>query len=179
VKLKAIVFMLGGLVLGGILGFLVLMNGSPTQTTTRQPLPPTVGSPAEAFELSMMGGEMQKLEDLRGKAVLINFWATWCPPCKEEMPLLDRYAKMYNGELMILGINYEEGERIIEPFVSQAEITFPILLDQNGKVADLYFVKNFPTTFFIDPDGTIRAQHVGLLTEDLLVRYLKTIGIEP
>ncbi len=141
--------------------------------------PPTVDFPAPEFDLPLLGGGAQKLSALRGKPVLINFWATWCPPCKEETPLLQRYSQKYAGKLVLLGIDSGEEAGPVQSFVTGMGITYPILLDQYDRAVDVYYARNLPSTFFVDDQGVLRGQHLGLLTEDLLVRYLKTIGIEP
>ncbi|RPJ42604.1 MAG: TlpA family protein disulfide reductase, partial [Chloroflexi bacterium] len=109
----------------------------------------------------------------------INFWATWCPPCKEEMPLLERYGKKYAGKLVILGITSNEQPEVVEPFVKGMGLTFPILVDHEGAIADRFYVNNYPYTFFVDGEGILRGQHIGIIKEDQLVRYLKMIGLEP
>lgn len=163
-----------GLIASFILGIAVRWNRTGSLDGRR--LPPVVGSPAPAFELPLLSGGRQKLGDLKGKAVLINFWATWCPPCKEEMPLLQAYQQKYAGRLVVLGIDSQEEQAVAQAFIQERNFTFPILLDQDGRVTDSYYAKNFPTSFFVDDQGVLRAQHVGQLTEDLLVQYLKTIG---
>jgi cytochrome c biogenesis protein CcmG, thiol:disulfide interchange protein DsbE len=180
-KLRSAAFLSVGLLVGALLGVLVLFinqKRAESQASSRR-LPPTIGAPVQDFDLPRLGGTSQKLSGLQGKPVLINFWATWCPPCKEEMPLLERYAAQYRDQLVVLGIDYEEAPDIVQPYVNKIGVTFPILLDQDGQVSEMYYARNFPTTFFVDANGILRAQHLGLLTEDLLVRYLKTIGIQP
>jgi cytochrome c biogenesis protein CcmG, thiol:disulfide interchange protein DsbE len=179
VNLKGVFFLLVGLAVGVGLGALVLFGGQNDYRPTDRQLPPTVGSPASDFELKLLGGELQSLEGYRGTPVVLNFWATWCPPCKEEMPLLNRYAGQYEDRLVIVGVNYNEEEEVVQRFVTDEQIQFPILMDLNGLVANLYYVRNYPTTYFIDKEGIVRGQHIGLLHEDLLDRYLQTIGIEP
>ncbi len=141
--------------------------------------PPTVDLPAPEFDLPLLGGGSQKLSALRGKPVVINFWATWCPPCKEETPLLQRYSQKYAGKLVLLGIDRGEDADTVYPFVKEMGLTYPILLDETERAVADYYARDIPVTFFIDEQGILRGQHLGLLTEDLLVRYLKTIGIEP
>jgi thiol-disulfide isomerase/thioredoxin len=184
VRLKVGAFLLGGLLLGVGVGYFVFWNKPPAAGSSSRRLPPTVGSPAPDFGLPVLGGGYQKLSDLwnvsaeKRTPAILNFWATWCTPCKVEMPLLERYSRKYSGKLAVLGINYGEKPEVVQPFVTGMGITFSILLDQSQMIADIYFVKNFPTTFFIDENGTIRAQHLGVLSEDILTRYLSTIGIK-
>jgi thiol-disulfide isomerase/thioredoxin len=174
-------FIIGGLVLVflAVAGLLFARQDFDKNATRNRRLPPTVGSVVPDFELADTDGGLQTLSSYRGKRVLINFWATWCPPCKEEMPLLQQYGQKYAGTLVILGINSGEEPEIASPVIAEMGITFPILLDQAGEITDLYFVKDFPYTFFVDEAGILRGQHIGLLSEEQLVRYLKTIGIEP
>ena len=179
-RFKGPLFLLAGLLLGVALGALVLLSGPGQPGSRERRLPPTVGAAAPDFSLPLLGGEgEQKLSDLKGKPVVINFWATWCPPCKEEMPLLQRYASQYGDQMVLLGVDYAEEAPVVQKFVDEMGITFPILLDADGSVSTLYYVRNYPTTYFVDAEGVVRAQHLGLLTEDLLKKYLKTIGLEP
>ncbi len=177
-KNKGILILFGGLLVGVLLGAIVFLSGPGQAPGIPRNLPPTIGSPVADFELPGLNGDVQRLSNLKNKPVVVNFWATWCPPCKEEMPLLNQMAQEYSGNLVVLGINYAENEAVVREFISTGNITFPILLDETGQVANLYFVRNYPTTFFIDADGMLRAQHIGLLSEDLLARYLALIGIE-
>lgn len=179
-KWKGIIFLLAGLSIGVLLGLLVYTNGAQATgaSAANRVLPPVVGSAAPAFQLPLLSGGSRGLSDLKGKPVLINFWATWCLPCKDEMPLLNRYAQKYQTQLTVIGIDSSEDAALVKPYIDTMGIQFPILLDSNGAVTDRYFVRNFPITFFVDADGILRAQHLGELTEDLLVRYLETIGIK-
>ena len=178
-KLKTGVFLLGGLILGALVGMLILRQDPGESASKDRLLPPTVGTEVPDFELSTLGGSSLALNSIRGKPLVINFWTTWCGPCKEEMPLLEAYAQKYTGKLVVMGINSAENEETVQPYIDDMEISFPILLDKAGIVSDRYFVKNFPYTFFVDENGILRGQHIGLLSEERLMMYLKTIGIEP
>lgn len=178
-KFKGIAFLLAGLLIGGILGALVLLGGPPGNASGSRRLPPTVGSPVKDFQLDALDGDAVQLSDLQGKPVVINFWATWCAPCEEEMPLLNQYAEKYADRMVVLGVNFGETKEQIERFLVETPVTFPILLDSTNTVTDSYYVRSFPMTFFVDAEGVLRAQHLGMLTETSLARYLKTIGIEP
>lgn len=176
---KPVAFLLAGLLAGVIIGIgIVVYNQSRSTTGAAQRRPPTVGSAANDFTLLDLDSNSVRLSDYKGQAVLINFWATWCAPCEEEMPLLEQFSKKYQDRLVVLGVNYLEQEHEVRQFSQKLGVSFPLLLDSSGVVADSYYVHNFPMTFFIDPEGITRAQHMGLLTEDQLVRYLKTIGLE-
>lgn len=133
------------------------------------------GSLANDFELENLEGEWVRLSDLRGKVVVINFWATWCVPCVEEMPMFEAYSGQYTSFVMI-GIDQEEGGDKVRPFIANMGITYPILLDQNAKVSQAYKVFMLPTTFFIDEEGMIRFRHYGIMSQDQFTYYLRTLG---
>lgn len=166
-----------GLLFGLLIGRIVFSSALAGFGSQR--LPPTVGNPSPDFTLYQIDDSSVQLSKLRGTPVIINFWATWCPPCVDEMPLLEQTANAHAGQLIVLGVNAGEPPEQVLPFLLQTGVTFPVVLDQNEEVTDLYFVRNFPMTFFVDAEGIIRAQHTGAVHEGLLSRYLKTIGIEP
>jgi cytochrome c biogenesis protein CcmG, thiol:disulfide interchange protein DsbE len=128
---------------------------------------PQVGSPAPPFELELAGEERQlSLASLRGKPVWVNFWATWCPPCRAEMPEMERlYRQHRDAGLEIVAVNVRESPARILDFTRELSLTFPTVRDPEGKVTDLYYVSGLPTHFFISRDGTIRAIHVGGLDQ--------------
>jgi len=179
--LKGLLLLFAGLLLGVFLGAIVLFSG-PTagmRASNENYFPPDPGSEVKNFQLENISGSTVSLNDLKGKPVVINFWATWCGPCTIEMPLLEKYAREYPEEVVILGVNSAEEKDVVEKFINDQEITFPILLDRDGSVSDLYLVRNFPVTFFIDKEGVLRAQHTGLLSETLIDQYLQQIGVQP
>ncbi|MGE7932062.1 peroxiredoxin family protein [Viridibacillus arvi] len=117
---------------------------------------------APDFQLKNLAGEQVKLSDYRGQKVLLNFWASWCPPCKEEIPYMQKYFEEYGekSDMVILAVNMtrvEKGSKEkIGQFVEKYKITFPVLLDdEDGKVMKLYDVRLFPTTYIINSEGVI------------------------
>ncbi|MFE6169451.1 peroxiredoxin family protein [Viridibacillus arvi] len=117
---------------------------------------------APDFQLKNLAGEQVKLSDYRGQKVLLNFWASWCPPCKEEMPYMQKYYEEYGekSDMVILAVNMtrvEKGSKEkIGQFVEKYKITFPVLLDdEDGKVMKFYDVRLFPTTYIINSEGVI------------------------
>lgn len=138
---------------------------------------PEVNSPAPDFQLQSLNGEALRLSDFRGRPVMINFWATWCGPCQLEMPLIQKYYEMHSPDLVVLAVNNDEPRASVQEFVDKMKLTFPILLDPGARVEDQYRVRAFPTSLFINREGLIRYQHIGILNEQQLVQYLKQIGV--
>jgi peroxiredoxin len=135
-----------------------------------------LGDLAPDFALQGGDGAARRLSAYRGQPVMLNFWATWCAPCRQEMPeLVAAYQEHLDQELVILGINAQESGEQARKFVDQYQMTFPVVLDSRGEVQQLYQVRGLPTTVFIDRDGRIAARHAGLLTRELLDQYLAKI----
>ncbi len=151
-----------------------------TQVPLPSPTPgiligPFVGQQAPVFSLKNRAGNLVNLEDNRGKVVLLNFWASWCIPCKEEMPLLQTaYEKYRDKGLVVLGINMTDldDRQAIGKFIQETGVTFPILLDESGSVSSDYRVISIPTSFFIDPTGIIRHFQMGAMSAEQLQQYL-------
>lgn len=119
------------------------------------------GYMAPDFEVELLGGGKAKLSDCRGKAVLINFWATWCGPCVGEMPDIQRLSERFEGELAVIAVNCGERKDKVEAFVAQNGYTFAIGLDGAGAVQKKYPTNGIPYTIILDPAGTITAIHLG------------------
>lgn len=129
---------------------------------------PEEGKKAPDFTLRGLDGSMHQLSDYHGKAVLLNFWGTFCPPCVDETPLLQEYYEKYKDDgFVILGVNLNESQVSVSGFVRQFNVTYPILLDKE-QVRKQYGVNRFPTTFFISPDGTIMEKWIGEIKEPQL-----------
>lgn len=134
-------------------------------------------SEVEGLQLLDLEGDPIGLSSFKGRAVLVNFWATWCPPCLEEMPLIEAYAEKYKEELVVLAINAGEDAAVVRNFVANYDFNFNILLDPTNSAAKNYHVYGYPTTMFFDIEGNIQATHIGELNEDLLIYYLSRIDI--
>ena len=149
----------------------------PISTDARQ-IAPVEGSFAPDFTLLNTGGESIQLSQFKGQAVLINFWATWCGPCRIEMPVFqDRFERYQADGLRILAVDFDEDEEDVVFFREELGLTFDLLLDPGGEIQSLNRVLGYPTSYFVDPEGVIRVQHVGIMTEDQLDNYLAQIGI--
>ncbi|OGO30466.1 MAG: hypothetical protein A2Z16_02620 [Chloroflexi bacterium RBG_16_54_18] len=136
-----------------------------------------IGSPAPDFVLDDLSGNPVKLSDLKGRLVVLNFWATWCIPCRTEMPEFQNIYRQKEPDLVVLGINLEQSPGEIQDFITQLDITYPILLDEEGQVSRLYKVVQLPNTFFIDHDGIIRMRHIGFLSGEQFNEYLDKVGV--
>jgi peroxiredoxin len=120
------------------------------------------GQKAPEFSLPSLKGARTSLASLRGKVVLLDFWAQWCEPCKQELPQLQKLAKDYAAKgVVIVGVNIDKTRENAERLVSQLGLSFPILLDPTGSVAGVYDLPKMPTSFVIDKNGTIRYVHEG------------------
>jgi len=124
---------------------------------------PKTGFLAPDFTLTSTDGETVKLSALRGRPVILNFWATWCPPCRAEMPAIEEAWQRYKADgLLILGVNQGESKGVVESYARQeVGTTFPLLLDQTTEVGAIYGVRALPTTVFIDAEGRIQELKVG------------------
>ncbi len=135
--------------------------------------PPGVGDPAPDFSYTLPDGSVHKLSDYRGKKILINFWATWCPPCKAEMPDIQEAANRFKDEdFMVLALSQDMQPQLIEPFAREKQLTIPLIPDPQGEIASKYGARGLPTSFFVHPDGTISSGVVGMLDIDSIEQHL-------
>lgn len=166
---------LGFLILAGLglMGRLPNLFGGEATTVVA----PAMDQPAPDFTLTNLDGESLDTSELRGKTVLINFWATWCGPCRQEMPMFEAASVEYAPELVILAVNIGEEPWRVKQFMYDLGLDFEVLMDENNQVQDLYRVRAYPTTYLIDTEGVVRAQHVGLLSEAQLEKYLERVDL--
>ncbi|MCB2203626.1 TlpA family protein disulfide reductase [bacterium] len=138
---------------------------------TSMTLSAQVGKQAPEFSLKDKDGKVYSLESLKGKVVVLNFWATWCPPCKAEIPDLKRvYDKYGEKGVEILGVSLDnKGWSVLKPFVEKWDINYPIVLGGIDIARDYGNVRSIPTTFIINREGKVIDRHVGSIKEDVLV----------
>ena len=123
---------------------------------------PPVGKPAPDFAAKSDSGRNVRLSELRGQVVLINFWASWCSPCRQELPLLSKIYTQYRGAgFALLAVNVDDNRKDAESMLKRLDLKFPTLFDGNKKVAKLYGVDTMPATLVIDRDGRVRYVHRG------------------
>lgn len=143
-----------------------------------RPAPAAVVRPAPDFRLAAPDGSVMQLSDLAGKVVLLNFWATWCQPCRAEMPDLQALHRDYGQrhDFTVVGVNFQEDAATVESFARSFRIAFPLLLDRDGQVAgDRYHVRTLPTSFIIDRDGNIRDVWTGQLAKAAVLARLQRV----
>lgn len=153
---------------------------APSPTTTTTTAAPAPGELAPDFTLKTINGEQVRLSDLRGKKVFLNFWASWCAPCKNEMPALQALSRQYEDKIAIYGVNMLSDDNIesAERFMLENSLTFPSLLDEKGEVKKAYRVVGLPVSVTIDEQGRIVDLHKGELKpadmQSLFTRLLES-----
>ncbi|KKB35608.1 thiol-disulfide oxidoreductase ResA [Bacillus thermotolerans] len=130
------------------------------------------GDQAPDFVLTDLSGEMHQLSDYEGKGVFLNFWGTWCEPCKEEMPHMEKLSKEYEGQVEVLAVNVGDSELQTKKFAEQYGLTFPIAIDSSKEVQKAYGVNPLPATFMISPEGKVEKVVIGGLVKEDQVRAL-------
>jgi len=136
-----------------------------------------VGKQVPALELDKADGGKLSLASLKGKGIILNFWATWCGPCKKEMPTLESASVKYRDKgIVFIGVNYEQEKEIVAGFQKTYGVTFTNLLDLEGKLAESLGVIGIPMTFFIGKDGKILGVHSGMITAEEIDKWVATIN---
>lgn len=139
-----------------------------SEPTAAQPAP-LVGHPAPEFALTAIDGSQIALSDLRGQVVLINFWATWCPPCRAEMPAIQQaYERFRDQGFTVLAVNQQEDSATVVQYMHDQRLTFPALLDSDTRVSVAYQARALPSSFFVDRRGIIRAVYRGPMSRGMI-----------
>lgn len=137
------------------------------------------GEKAPDFELTTLSGKRAKLSDFRGSTVILNFWATWCPPCKAEMPSMESFYKKHKGKnITIVSVNLtniDNGIDEIQAFAKEYSLTFNILLDKKGNVGNAYQAFTIPTSYIIDKNGVISNKIIGPMDEEMMGKLTKDL----
>lgn len=162
---------------------LVLLGGSTWLWMNREPVDalalrtepaPAVGHPAPDFTLTTLDGQPFALGE-QDLPIVLNFWATWCGPCRRELPELQRAAEQYDGSVAIVGVDQGEEAGVVQQYVDELGLTFAIPMDEEFEVGELYNVRGLPTTFFIDRNGIIRDVWAGEMNSITLAEKIRTI----
>lgn len=135
---------------------------------------PLQGQIAPDFAYTFADGATQRLSDLRGRKVIVNFWATWCGPCEEEMPDLQRLANE-RSDVVVLGVNKLELVDAIIPFVQERGLTFTMIANPDGDISERYGAKNIPISYFIHSDGTIGFRHLGIMSYEMMLEQIEQL----
>lgn len=168
----------GVIIVALVAGILFFRNGMPASQPAAEPptsaLPPkpVAGHPAPDFMLQTLEGETVSLSDFAGQPVIVNFWASWCGPCRLEMPhLQETHVQRAGDDVVVLGVNLTKREPNLDEvpaFIDEFGVTFPVVLDEAGDVATLYEVRGQPASVFIAPDGIINTVFYGPVTQDFI-----------
>ena len=144
-------------------------------SASAQPGAPS-GEQANNFTLSDLNGKKVSLSDFRGKSVYLNFWASWCPPCRGEMPDIEKVYQQYKDkDFVVLAVNLGEDKNTVQKFISQNNYSFRVLLDSNQKVADDYSINAIPVSYFIDKNGNVMEKRIGALSPEEIQSYVKAL----
>ena len=160
------------ILIAGLAWIFVSVDWAGTSTAGEIPAP-RQGFLAPNLTLNTPDGETFALSELRGQAVLVNLWATWCPPCRAEMPTIQKiYEEYKNQGFVVLGINmtYQDDPFAVVPFVQEYELSFPILIEETGEVAQKYELRSLPSSFFINRSGIIQEVVIGGPMSEALLR---------
>jgi cytochrome c biogenesis protein CcmG, thiol:disulfide interchange protein DsbE len=175
-------FVLGvGLILVGLAALLILLG--PKKTEVSQPIsrsvePMEVNYPAPELSLQNVNGETESLVGYRDKVVLVNNWATWCPPCKAEIPTLEAYYKVHSMDgFVIIGIEAGEPQSTVQEFV-QGKITYPIWIDPESAAMNAFHNASLPSSYVIDRNGTVRLAWVGEISREMLEKFVTPLLTE-
>jgi peroxiredoxin len=163
-QINTIVFAVGGLLV--VIAAVFLLSGKPYSQTMG---PAQIGKPLGNFSLTDINGKKVSLSDYAGQVVLINAWATWCPPCRAEMPYLNAYYQAHQAEgFVILAVNAGDSASVAAAFANQKGLAFPVLLDPNTRLLTSLGVHSFPTSILVSSDGVVKTIHVGMFTPETL-----------
>jgi thiol-disulfide isomerase/thioredoxin len=138
---------------------------------------PAKGGPAPDFVLRGLDGHTVQLSDLHGRVVLVNFWATWCRPCRKELPDIQQLAREYPDELVVLTVNVEDNADVARAFMEDRGLALTVLLDEDGAVYHQYRLTGMPNSFFVDRDGALAAFQWGYMTQTMMRDRLADAGL--
>jgi thiol-disulfide isomerase/thioredoxin len=161
-----------GLVAMGIMLFM-LLNNSSASSGDPSTVPAQVNFASPELTLTDLSGSPVSLKDYLGSVVLVNLWATWCPPCKAEMPSLQTFYESHKADgFVLVAIDQEETLEVVKPFVSEFGLTFPVWLDENYQAQRKFNTSNLPSSYVIDRTGKVRLMWIGEISGEFLEKYV-------
>jgi cytochrome c biogenesis protein CcmG, thiol:disulfide interchange protein DsbE len=171
-----------GLILIGLAAFLILLGNKNTesqQPVSMSVIPVEVNYPAPELSLQNVNGDTESLAGYRDKVVLVNNWATWCPPCKAEIPTLEAYYKAHSMDgFVIIGIESGEPQNEVLEFVQGSKITYPIWIDLESAAMNAFHNASLPSSYVIDRNGTVRLAWVGEISREMLEKHVTPLLTE-
>jgi thiol-disulfide isomerase/thioredoxin len=165
-----------------VLASLLLDLAGASGAAQEAPLVAWTGGPTPVLNLKDVGGRLHDLTDYRGKVLVVNFWATWCAPCREELPSLERLRDALRDKpVQVLAVNVNEGESRVRRFLTEVLLHLPVLLDRNGEAQRAWRVRGLPATFLLDQDGAIRYWFLGELdwSQPAIIRTVESLLSPP
>ena len=171
-----------GLIAIGIMFMLILNNREKTTSASSSDLsavPAEMDFPAPELDLVTLNGTPVSLTDYRGSVVLVNLWATWCPPCRQEMPTLQAFYDRYKDDgFVLIAIDQEETHEIVQPFVEEFGLTFPVWLDKDYLAQREFKTMSLPSSYVIDRNGRVKLMWIGSISKANLEKYVPDIILE-
>ncbi|RTQ94481.1 thiol-disulfide oxidoreductase ResA [Lysinibacillus telephonicus] len=135
-----------------------------------------IGDEAPDFELIDLNGEKHRLSEYKGQGIFLNFWGTWCEPCKREFPIIDRQYHEYKEKgVQVLAVNIAESDFAVQNYIDSKGLTFPVVIDKNKSVMEAYNINPLPTTFLVSPEGKIEKIITGEMNETIIKQYMEQI----
>lgn len=163
------------IVVASLVGILAILGFSLVRASAGQ----VDRGPAPDFELTTFDGQLIRLSDQRGKVLVINFWASWCIPCREEAPVLEATWRAYRDSgVVFIGVDYLDTEREALAYIEEFDLTYPNGPDLGTRIAQAYRIQGVPETFFVDRSGMLRGVHIGPITEPQLEARIETLLAE-
>jgi thiol-disulfide isomerase/thioredoxin len=174
----AMIMIGAGLIFLGFTLF-IFLKSSQASVQEYSATPQKVDYPAPELVVTVLDGDPVSLRDYHGKVMLVNLWATWCPPCKAEMPTLEAFYQKYKADdFVIIGINDGESHDLVLPFVKNYSLTFPIWLDEGYLSEKAFKTINLPSSYVIDRNGTVRLMWIGAISRKVLEEFVSPIIME-
>jgi cytochrome c biogenesis protein CcmG, thiol:disulfide interchange protein DsbE len=165
-----------GLLALGVAFYLILSQRPSASTPDFSTIPAEVNYPAPKLTLTTLSGEPVSLSDYLGQVVLVNLWATWCPPCRAEMPALQTFYDQYKSEgFVLIAIDQGETAEQVIPFVDEFDLTFPIWLDTGSEAGRIFKTMSLPSSYVIDRSGQVRLMWIGAISESALEKFVPRI----